>query len=331
MRLSRLATSTYHDDMSSTRVQTIGQLALLFGVVGFFGAGPASAAEPTAAPARQMAVTVDDLPVSLTTSQAEQIRITEALVEVLRRHSVPAIGFVNESKLEVDGKVDPARVALLERWLEAGFELGNHGYQHLDLNKVDPESWIEDILRGERVLRPLLGKRGMVPRFFRHPYLHTGRSLEIKRRTTDYLGAHGYRVAPVSVDNQEYRFGRPYAEAESPAERQRIGEAYVEYMDQIVRYYEQQAEVIVGRPIPHVLLIHAYALNADRLGDLLKRLEERGYEFVSLEEALTHPAYESEDTFTGPSGITWLHRRALTSGMPGSTFAGEPDIPQWMR
>jgi peptidoglycan/xylan/chitin deacetylase (PgdA/CDA1 family) len=101
----------------------IRQLALLSGIAGFFSAGLASAAEPTAAPARHMAVTVDDLPVSLTTCLAEQIRITEALVEVLRRHGVPAIGFVNESKLEVDGKVDPARVALLERWLEAGFEL----------------------------------------------------------------------------------------------------------------------------------------------------------------------------------------------------------------
>ena len=88
---------------------------------------------------------------------------------------------------------------------------------------------------------------------------------------------------------------------------------------------------IVGEEIPQTLLIHAYALNADWLDGLLRRLAKRGYRFVSLEEALRHPAYDSPDEFTGSGGITWLHRWAITRGMAATTFAGEPEVPGWLR
>ena len=46
----------------------------------------------------------------------------------------------------------------------------------------------------------------------------------------------------------------------------------------------------------------------------------RGYTFVPLEQALADSAYASADTYTGPAGITWLHRWALTraSAAPSS-------------
>lgn len=57
----------------------------------------------------------------------------------------------------------------------------------------------------------------------------------------------------------------------------------------------------------------------------------RGYAFVPLEQALRDPAYASEDTYTGPAGITWLHRWALTQGRRGAIFAGEPTVPEWVQ
>lgn len=310
----------------------------LLSCLGLLLALPSAAAGPPARslpdpPLRTMAVTIDDLPVGPPRAHplAEQRAITDRLIAVLEKHGVPAIGFVNENKLEVDGTVDPARVALLERWLEAGFELGNHGHAHLDLHRVDRQVWQQDVLRGERVLRPLLAERKLSPRYFRHPFLHTGRSLDIKSQTDRFLAEHGYRVAPVTIDNQEWIFGGAYAAADQDsALRERIGEAYVEYMLAIVRYYEQQAEAIVGEAIPQVLLIHAYALNADWLDQLLTAIVERGYRFVPLDDALRHPAYASEDNYIGPGGITWLHRWAISRGMPPSTYRGEPEIPDWL-
>lgn len=280
-----------------------------------------------------MSITMDDLPVApgRVRSLEEAQEITENILAAFQEYGVPVIGFVNENRLEVDGEVDPAWVALLERWLEAGFELGNHGYAHLDLHRVDVTEWERDVVRGARVLDPLLARYGKTPRFFRHPFLHTGRSVAIRDRTSDFLKSHGYRVAPVTIDNQEWMFGFAYAEASTDAERNRIADAYLRYMKSVVEFYEEQARAIVGEEIPQILLVHAYALNGDSLGELLGWLRQRGYGFIPLEEALDHPAYASADRYEGPAGITWLHRWAITQNMPKSIFAGEPEAPEWIR
>lgn len=285
---------------------------------------------------RRMAITVDDLPVAPpgTHTTAQQEAITARLLGVLEAHDAPAIGFVNESKLEVDGVVDPRRVALLERWLEAGHALGNHGYAHLDLHRVEPEAWLADVLRGERVTRPLVEGRGQSLRWFRHPFLHTGRSVAVQRHTTRVLAEHGYRVAPVTVDNGEWIYGGAYAEAWNrgdEATMDRLGRDYVRYMLKVVEYYEAQSRAIVGELVPQSLLVHAYALNADWLGPLLDALERRGYRWITLEEATGHPAYDRPaHGHTGPGGITWLHRWAITEGLDPATFQGEPTVPSWV-
>jgi peptidoglycan/xylan/chitin deacetylase (PgdA/CDA1 family) len=292
--------------------------------------------EPWAADAaRRMAITMDDLPVSQSGLPLEQQQaITRRIVAALSRHGVPAVGFVNESKLEVNGSVDPGRVALLEQWLDAGFELGNHGYAHLDLHQVDPETWMEDILRGERVTRPLVQARGASLRWFRHPFLHAGRSAELQRSVETFLADHRYRIAPVTIDNGEWIYARAYAEAtrlRDEAEARRLGEDYLRYMLDVVGFYERQAEAILGRPFPQVLLVHANALNADWLDPLLQRLEGSGYGWVALEHALEDPAYRRPgDGYAGPGGISWLHRWAVTGGTDPAVFRGEPEVPAWV-
>ena len=70
------------------------------------------------------------------------------------------MGFVNEGKLESAGAIDIFRVSILERWLKAGYELGNHGYAHLDLHRVPPGEWMEDVVRGEVVTGQLVAAAG---------------------------------------------------------------------------------------------------------------------------------------------------------------------------
>jgi peptidoglycan/xylan/chitin deacetylase (PgdA/CDA1 family) len=294
--------------------------------------GPAQAAPPR----RLMAITVDDLPIGPPGRHdtREQERITARLLAALAGRGVRAVGFVNESRLEVDGEVVPRRVDLLRAWLDAGHELGNHGYAHLDLHRVAPEAWMDDVLRGERILRPLVAEHGGRLRWFRHPFLHTGRSREVQERTAAFLAAHGYRIAPVTIDNGEWLYGRAYAAALARGDaefRRRLGEDYLRYMIEVVDYYERQSEAIVGREVPQILLVHAYALNADWLGALLGELARRGWRWTTLEEALADPAFgRPTHGYVGAGGITWLHRWAITAGLPPSTFAGEPEVPRWV-
>lgn len=288
-----------------------------------------------AGPDRRMVLTFDDLPAQRAPHLPEEriAAITGGLLATLGEHRIPAVGFVNEDKLEIGGAVDPGRVRLLERWVEAGLELGNHTYSHLDLHRVPVVEFERDVVRGEAVTRPLLTARGEELRWFRHPFLHSGRDLETKRKVEAFLAGRGYRVAPVTVDNSEWIFACAYDEAldrGDAALRDRLAAAYLDYMERMVVFYEGQSRELLGREIPQVLLLHANALNADHLDALVRSLVRRGYRFIALDEALEDPAYASPDTYTGPGGITWLHRWAITRGADRAGFRGEPTTPGWV-
>jgi peptidoglycan/xylan/chitin deacetylase (PgdA/CDA1 family) len=287
-------------------------------------------------PAHEVAVTFDDLPIAGVLQRDDQSSrdLTTKLLRAIAEHHVPTIGFVNEDKLLArDGSPNPERVALLRRWLDGGLELGNHAYSHPDLHQMPLDAFEADVLKGERVIRPLMEARGLTLRFFRHPFLHTGRDLDTRDRFTRFLADHGYRVAPVTIDNDEYIFAGAYDRAAArgqPDVMRKVADAYVPYMESKVAYFEQNVQELFGRDIRQILLVHANMLNADRFGDLAAMFERRGYRFVTLDRALEDPAYGTADRFTGPGGITWIHRWALTKGMPKSFFAGEPSIPTFV-
>jgi peptidoglycan/xylan/chitin deacetylase (PgdA/CDA1 family) len=296
---------------------------------------PAVEAKAVAAPlrpeGRSVAVTFDDLPAIAQgdRSVATYERITDGLLRQIAEHRVPAIGFVNEEKLLTAGEVDAARVATLRRWVDAGLELGNHAYSHPDFHSTPLDAYIADVARGDSVTRLVMQAAGRRPRFFRHPFLHTGRTLEDRQRFEAFLAERGYRVAPVTIDNYDYLFAAAYDRAPDAATRTRVADEYIRYMEAVTAYYEQQSAAIVGREIPQVLLLHANNLNAEHFGRLAG-FRGRGYTFVPLEQALADSAYTSTDTYTGPAGITWLHRWALTAGKRGAIFAGEPEVPEWV-
>jgi peptidoglycan/xylan/chitin deacetylase (PgdA/CDA1 family) len=288
----------------------------------------------TLAVQRRIALTFDDLPAVSTLRDLETWKeITEGLLRSLGRNEIQAIGFVNESKLYVDGEVDSARVWLLRAWLLAGHELGNHSHSHRSLYRTPLAEFEQDVLRGEELTRPLSEQYGSELRYFRHPMLNTGPDLETKEAFEDFLERHGYRVAPVSMDNQEWIFARAYdnaLDASDDAAAGRVVQAYLPYMDSIFGYYEQQSTALLGYELPQVLLLHANRLNAHTLDELVGLLRSRSYEFTTLEDALEDPAYSRSDGYAGTAGITWLHRWALTEGKRGDFFAGEPDVPEFV-
>jgi peptidoglycan/xylan/chitin deacetylase (PgdA/CDA1 family) len=289
---------------------------------------------------RRITVTIDDLPWQrMATTSPDALRERHAaLLEQLRRGGVPVAGFVNEDKLEIDGVVQPERVAMLEAWLDAGYLLGNHTYGHLDVHAVGIPAFEDAILRGERVLRPMLARRGQTPQWFRHPYLRAGRTAEDKAAITAFLTGHGYRAAPVTVDNGEWVWAFAYArvldtQAGTPEraallERLRLG--YVPYMLNKLDYYERQSQALLGYALPQILLLHANELNAEAYVELIAGIKRRGYRFTTLEEAMRDPAYAREDGYHGRYGPSWLHRWAMAEKNPKDFYAGEPVVPKWV-
>jgi peptidoglycan-N-acetylglucosamine deacetylase len=285
---------------------------LLFCAVALSGAG------------RQVAITIDDLPRGgdLGPIDLESLRaMTEQLLRPFREQKIPVIGFVNEGRGCLAAK-DLRQI--LDLWLDAGADLGNHSSSHLDLNSIPLEEYTVDILKGEPVLRAALAARGRKLEFYRHPFLHTGTTREVKRGLEVFLERHGYRVAPVTIDTDDYLFARAYI---SPGYKDRVRREYIPYMESLAAFFERRSVDVVGREIPQILLIHASQMNAELMPQLLAMFRQRGYTFISLDQALRDPAYRLPDRFVGEGGISWIHRWGQTKGMP---IRGEPDAPKWV-
>ncbi|HEX6182466.1 MAG TPA: polysaccharide deacetylase family protein [Pyrinomonadaceae bacterium] len=287
----------------------------------------ALATQAAAQTVRQVAVTFDDLP----TPQGEledMRRITTRLLESVKKNGVPAVGFVNERKLYRRGETD-ARTELLRAWLDAGLELGNHTFSHINLHRAPLEEYKDDVLRGETVTRMLLAERGMKLRYFRHPFLFTGATPEYKKGLADFLAARGYTVAPVTIDNGDYIFADVYFKAKKrgdAATAKRVADAYVPYMESVFEHFERLASETFGREVKHVLLLHANEINADRFDELAAMMKRRGYSFVTLEEALKDAAYAEPDALYR-NGISWLHRWRMAKGLPTKW---EPEVPKFV-
>jgi peptidoglycan/xylan/chitin deacetylase (PgdA/CDA1 family) len=288
-------------------------------------------------PARSVAVTFDDLPATaagaVATDVASLEELTRKLLSAVRRHAVPAVGFVNEGKLFVagEGPADLARrTNLLRMWLDAGLELGNHTYSHRDLNTMPLDQFEADVLRGETVTRALVTQRGGTLRYFRHPFLHVGSALPVRRAFEAFLARHGYTVAPVTVDNDEFVYAAAYATALRRGDRAaaaRIADDYLRYMEEVFTFFEAVSTRVTGREIPQILLLHANALNADRFDAVAELLKRRGYRFVSVAQALEDPAYRLRDEFVGAPANSWFSHWEVTAGRPP---VRTPPPPDWV-
>ena len=215
-------------------------------------------------------------------------------------------------------------------WLQAGMELGNHTYSHPQLSEVDISKYEDDFVRGTTITSAEMKAAGKTERYFRYPYLDTGKDKAEKDAIIAFYTARGFTNAPVTVQNQDWLFNAPYTEAvakHDKARQKQVVQAYVEHTNAAIAYAEELSRQSFGREIPQVMLLHADALNADHLDAVLAAFEQRGYRFVTLDEALRDAAYSTSDNYVGPDGISWLDRWQIALGKP--LHPNEPQPPKW--
>ena len=303
----------------------------LVGLVGAFCVVTGSMkSEAAKQPDRQVAITIDDLPAGAAhaMSAATISAMTAKLLDTLRDQKVPVVGFVNEDKLYKFGEVDE-RIRALRMWLDHGFELGNHTFSHSSLNKVGLKAWEEDVVRGESVTRMLMAEHKMELRYFRHPYLDTGRDLQTRRQAEAFLVERGYYIAPVTLDAWDWMYAGVYEDAKKRGDRalqQELARSYLSYSDAVFAYSEQLSKQMIGYEPKQILLLHANQLEADHIGELIDLMRKRGYRFISLADALGDEAYGLPDTYVG-EGTGWLDHWGITQGKPPQ---GAPLFPQWV-
>ena len=268
--------------MDNVRVNRSHTLQLLIAV----------AALAVSAPAQQIAFTWDDLPAHGPLPQGEtRVEIGRKLVQAMQaEHMPPVYGFLNGVQLERE----PDSAPMLKDWTYAGYFLGNHTWSHMNLDTVSLVDWEADLRKNEPILdRYAAGKDW---RWFRYHLLAEGDTAGKRAEARTFLAAHGYRIAAVTMGFGDYLWNEPFARCvaknDTPAIAQ-LESGFLKAASDDADFRRAMAKALFGHDIPYVLLMHVGAFDARMLPRLLKLYRERGFTFITLQEAENDPFYAS--------------------------------------
>lgn len=236
--------------------------------------------EHTPPPIREVALTIDDLPFvsSERPTPAAKKREHDRFMKILNtlvEYQVPATGFV------IAGSIKKGQWELLEAFHDAGLTIGNHTYSHANLNQMSSEKYIDNVAHADEILNPLMSH----PKYFRYPYLAEGQG-EKKARVLQYLAAHDYVVAPVTIDTKDFRFNTQLYRVAYRARPRYLPTLKKQYLNYIWKQTLRAEKHAKGQPVKQIVLLHANLLNSHFLGDIIEMYRDHGYRFISLEEAL---------------------------------------------
>ncbi|HZW79777.1 MAG TPA: polysaccharide deacetylase family protein [Candidatus Deferrimicrobiaceae bacterium] len=274
--------------------------------------------------AQKLAVTFDDLPLNGSLPPGvTRVETAKNVLEILkRRHVPPVYGFINAKKLE--GDEDGAEA--LKEWAAAE-PFGNHTYSHMDLEQNSPEAFERDIEENEPVLELLSRDEKDNWRWLRYPYLHEGDTVEKRRAVRSYLKAHGYRIAQVTLDWEDYLWNTAYARCVAKGDKQSIEWLHSSYLSTAAEFLDlgrEQAKLIYGRDINYVLLMHLGAYSSTILPEALDLLKKKGFKLVTLEEAQSDAAYDSDPDVGLHDAGTLLDQMMQVKGLKDPEHAEKP-------
>jgi len=272
--------------------------------------------------AQKLAITFDDLPRNgQLPPGVRQTETTANVLAILKERQVPPVyGFINAKKLE--GNPDGAEA--LKLWAAAE-PVGNHTYSHLDLEQNTAEAFERDVEEDEPVLE-LLQMNGD-RHWLRYPYLHEGDTVEKRRAVRAYLKSRGYRIAQVTLDWEDYLWNTAYARcvAKNDAKSMEwLKSSYLSTASAFLDLGREQAKLIFGHEISYVLLMHLGAFSSTILPDALDLLNKKGFKLVTLEEAESDAAYESDPDVGLQDAGTLLDQMMQVKGLKDPPHAEKP-------
>lgn len=244
--------------------------------------------------AQQLAITFDDLPAhSVLPPGTTRMEVAERVIQALHEAGVPpTYGFVNGVRIQEN----PADAAVLTLWRKAGNPLGNHTWSHMDLNKSTLEAWEQDTLKNESVLAKA-SEAGDDWHWLRFPFLSEGDTPDKRAGARQFLAAHGYKIAAVTMSFGDYAWNEPYARCSAKGDTAAISELEKTYLAAAaddIQYRRALAKAAFGHDIPYVLLMHIGAMDARMLPRLLALYKSAGFRFVSLQQAESDPFYAND-------------------------------------
>jgi peptidoglycan/xylan/chitin deacetylase (PgdA/CDA1 family) len=282
---------------------------------------PATPPKTSAASAPpQVAFTFDDLPAHgpLPPGEDRPEPIRSILKTLKAEHMPPVYGFVNGFRV----KEYPYQIELLREWVAAGEPLGNHTWSHPSLDDSSAKSFIANIAKNE----PLLEK--VDPHgdwhWFRYPFLDEGDTLAKRVEVRNYLFSHHYQVAEVTMDFEDYLWNDPYARCMAKRDESGVNlleKSYIDVADEYIGVFRDLSKKLYGHDIPYVLLLHVGAFDAHMLPRLIALFRQQGFQFVTLEQAESDPAYSFDPNigYKGGGTLQELTANVIHVNFPDNT------------
>lgn len=261
---------------------------------------------------KQVAITMDDVPFNAMPGYYSVRQVQEAshqLLGKIKTGNTPVSIFINGQ-----GSVSPdkatERLGLLQQWVEDPLiTLGNHTLHHLNCAEIPLEQFKEEVMINDYIIRTVAKDKPI--KYFRFPFNAIGKDSTEQAARLSYLEQKGYTSVPFTVESSDYMYAALYTEAlrkNDPAKAKDIAATYIRYTLQSFVYFEKLTQEVFGRPIPQVYLCHANQLHADYYDVLIKALQQAGYSFISLEDALKDKAYATPVYYHQQYGFSWLFR-----------------------
>ena len=252
---------------------------------------------------KQIAMTLDDLPASYfgIPDTSLKNRSFIKIMSTLQKFNVRVMGFVTSRNLY------PESERLLEKFVENGNQIGNHTHSHLDLNQTSSRDYINDILECQKYISKYINGK----KYFRYSLLHRGNTIAKRDSVYSFLHSNYFTIVPVSIDNDEWKYNQLFADAmkaNDTVKARQIATDYINHMIKMTNYFDSLSNSIVHRNIKHILLLHLNYINAIYLEDLLNWYVTSGWEFISVDEALTDPIYKMKETYIGKRGLSYIKR-----------------------
>jgi peptidoglycan/xylan/chitin deacetylase (PgdA/CDA1 family) len=275
----------------------------------------AALAPISTAKAQQIAFTWDDLPVHSALPLGEtRLEIGRKLIDAMKEaHLPPVYGFVNGVAIEHE----PASAPVLKDWRDAGFQLGNHTWSHMNLNTSSLADWEGDLLKNEPVLRQYAANSDW--HWLRYPFIAEGDSPEKRAESRQFLADHGYRIAAVTMNFGDYMWNEPYARCVAKNDSAAIAQLESSYLEAAAADADSRramSKALYGHDIPYVLLMHVGAFDARMLPRLLQLYRDKGFTFVTLDEAEKDTFYRSDLDPSLPQKTDSLEGAMQARGIP---------------
>jgi peptidoglycan/xylan/chitin deacetylase (PgdA/CDA1 family) len=148
-------------------------------------------------------------------------------------------------------------------------------------------------------------------KYFRYPYLNRGETEQKKMTILSALDNLGYKIAPVTITSNDWRFNPRYETAyinKDSTEMAQIAGLYLSRIKRELFNSEDYSQTTFHREVKQIMLFHLNVINCLQLENIIELMLAEGYQFVELDNALDDELYQMADGYSGSYGVPWLYR-----------------------